>query len=72
MGLVVQQPHQPSGGPHSYDEPGKAFEAVVDHLTGCVAHGDSEDNRGKERKRYGRAEMIELKRQDHFFLPMAR
>ncbi len=69
---MVQQPHQPPGCPHSQDKPGKALEAVADHIFRGVAERDSEDNRGKERKRDRRAEMIELKGQNHFFLPMAR
>jgi hypothetical protein len=69
--LVVQEPHDPAGYEQASHGHGKAVRAVADHLIGGAALRDAKHNREKEREQRRRAEVRELKGQNHGFFPIA-
>jgi hypothetical protein len=48
--LVVNQPHHPSGHPHSDHEHAKAIRAVAQHFSGVIAEADPEYHGREEGK----------------------
>ena len=68
---VVQKPHDPAGNEQASQGHGEAVSAIADHLIGGVALRNSKHNREKEREQRCRAEVRELKGQNHGFFPIA-